>query len=360
MTGGHAASSAFVVIEEIRRQKKAWDIYWIGFKSSIEGERVSTLSSIYFPKYNIKTYSLFTGRIQRRWTIHTIPSLIKIPFGFLHALWLLLKIKPDLVLSFGGFSAFPVVVVAFAMGVPVIIHEQTSVVGRANKLSSFFAKKIAISRETSRAYFPKGKTVLTGNPVPRGIVAKNRVSDIEDSPQILVTGGQSGSVAVNEVVANILPKLLEKYKVVHLTGLMEEKKFKSLRRGFDVKLKDNYYVHGIVDPKEYDRLFKASSILISRAGANTVSKIIASRKASILIPLPISYLDEQKKNAQFAKKYGGARILEQEGIRSADLLKGADYLIKSWDKISSKLEKIKNPDIKAAENIVSLVQENIK
>jgi UDP-N-acetylglucosamine:LPS N-acetylglucosamine transferase len=103
LTGGHAASSALVVAEEIKRQNKPWDIYWIGFKSSVEGENISTLSSIYFPKYGIKTFTLVTGRVQRNWTVHTIPSILKIPVGFIHAFMLLVKIKPGLILSFGGF-----------------------------------------------------------------------------------------------------------------------------------------------------------------------------------------------------------------------------------------------------------------
>ena len=359
LTGGHAASSAFVVVEEIRRIKKPWDIYWIGFKSSLEGEKYTTLSSMFFPKYGIKTYSLFTGRIQRKWTVHTIPSLLKIPVGFFHSFYLLLKIRPNLILSFGGFSAFPVVFVAYFLKIPIILHEQTSVVGRANKYSSYFANKIAISRETSRVYFPSSKTVLTGNPVPRDII-KKRISRIEKGATILITGGQSGSVTINETVQYILPVLLKKYNVIHLTGLKDEDKFRNIRESFDNHLKNKYRVYGIVDPKKYNQFFNESFVVVSRGGANTVSKIVVSKKLSVLIPLPISYLNEQEKNALFASDFGGARIISQDQLNPKRLLEEINYLINNWTEISKNISVKDNPDIKAAEKLVDLIQENIK
>ena len=360
LTGGHAASSAFVVTEEIRRQKKPWDVYWIGFKSSIEGENISTLSSIYFPKYNIKTYNLFTGRIQRKWTIHTLPSLLKIPVGFIHAFWLIFKINPDLVLSFGGFSAFPVVVMAYLRNIPVIIHEQTSVVGRANRYSSFFARKIAVSRDTSKAYFPKDKTVLTGNPIPREIYRSENRLGFSKKPTVLITGGQSGSVALNSAVEKALRRFLNEYKVIHLTGLKDEAKFKKIYQTLNHKHRKNYAVFGIVDPREYNKLFNESSVIISRAGENTVSKIVASGKASVLVPLPISYLNEQKKNAEFAAEYGGARVIDQKSLKPERLFSEMEYLVKNWEKIAQNIKKIDNPDKDASEKLVSLMKEYIK
>lgn len=360
LTGGHAASSAFVIAEEIRRQKEDWEICWIGFKSSIEGESVSTLSSIYFPKHGIKTYELISGRIQRKWTVHTIPSLFKIPIGFIHALFLLIKIKPHLVLSFGGFSAFPVVVMAYFIRIPVIIHEQTSVVGRTNKYSSFFSKKIAISRETSREYFPKNKTVLTGNPIPKDINISKSFSSMHKTPVIMITGGQSGSQIINNAVEAILIKLLNKYKVIHLAGLKDELKFKNIRNSLHPSLKVNYEVYGMVDPKKYNQIFNNSTILVSRAGANTISKIVASKKPAILIPLAISYLDEQKKNALYAQKYAGAVVLSQERLSSETLLKEIESILKNRSIKLLKYKGIKNPDLNASAKVVSLIRENIK
>lgn len=360
LTGGHAASSAFVVAEEIRRQKLPWDIYWIGFKSSIEGEKVSTLSSMFFPKYGIKTYNLYMGRIQRQWTVHTIPSLLKIPVGFVHSALLLLKIKPDVVLSFGGFSAYPVVFISYLLRIPVIIHEQTSVAGRANRYSSLFAKKIAISRETSRIYFPKSKTVLTGNPIPREMILSEMSGQLSEPISIMITGGQSGSVTLNNAVEKVLPSLVKKYMVVHLTGLKDETKFKMVSKRLGDKFGNNYRVYGIVDPKIYDNLFKNASLIISRAGANVVSKIIALKKPSILVPLPISYLNEQENNAHIAKIYAASRVIKQSDLTSKALINEIDFLIGNWNNIYPKIKSMKNPDPDAAEKIVSLLKVYIK
>ena len=357
LSGGHAGSTAFVVIEEIRRQNKSWDISWVGFRSSLEGEKVPSLSSIYFPKYHIKTYGITAGRIQRKLTIHTLPSILKIPLGFIHAFILLTGIKPDLILSFGGFAAFPVVVIGYLLGIPVIIHEQTSVVGRANKYSAFFAKKIAISRESSYDYFPKNKTTLTGNPTPSTVFTTKPRRFLSKIPTIFVTGGQSGSLAINKVIEDALTIILKDFCLVHLTGIKNEKKFIGIRERLVRDLKKRYKVYGLVSPKKFNDLFKFSDIVISRAGANTVSKIIAAKKLSILIPLPISYLDEQKRNALYAKEFGIARILNQDALTPENLVAQIRYITANWNKILQSVSGKESPDKDAAKKLVALIEE---
>src|SRR3990167_432126 len=97
LTGGHAASTAYAVIEEIRLRKPDSAIYWIGSKYSMEGKSDLSLEFEFFKKYYVKSYPIIMGRIQRRFSVWTIPSLAKIPVGFIKALFLLLKIKPDIV-----------------------------------------------------------------------------------------------------------------------------------------------------------------------------------------------------------------------------------------------------------------------
>lgn len=360
LTGGHAASSAFVVVEEIRRQKKPWTVYWIGFGKSLEGENVSTLSSLYFPKYGIKTYNLITGRLQRRWTVNTIPSLLKIPFGFIHSFWLLLKIRPDLILSFGGFSSFPVVVVGYIMRIPIILHEQTSVVGRANKYSSYFVKKIAISKKSSRKYFPRNKTVLVGNPIPKLILGLKKNKIIPKVPTIMITGGQSGAVSINRVVVKALPVLLKRYRIIHLTGLKDVAKYKKKKNRLSTNLRKHYTIYGLVDPKKFDELFNSSDIIISRAGANNVAKIVFAGKPSVLIPYPYSYLNEQLKNVQYAARNVGAIVVEQKYLNKIRLISKVDYLKNNWKRISKDINNNENRDVKAAERIVLLIKKYMK
>lgn len=360
LTGGHAGSTAFVLVDEIRRQKKPWEVYWIGPKSSFEGKYIPTLTSMYFPKYGVRSFEIVSGRIQRKFGFWTVPALAKIPLGVVHALFLILKIRPNIILSLGGFSAFPVVLAGFLLRIPIVIHEQTASAGRANILSAYFAKKIFISRETSKKYFPKEKLILTGNPVPRDIV-KNKVKNkLPKFPIIFITGGQSGSVTINSVVEKVLDRLLNNFRIIHLTGLVQEEKFKKLRRKLDKNLKKRYKVYGIVDPRIFNKFFNQADIVISRAGANTVSKIVLARKASILIPIPFSFLREQEKNALFAKKFVHARVISQEALSSTRLLKEIRYQVKNWKKIARGVSWEKNPDLDASKIIVEEVEKIFK
>lgn len=109
LTGGHAATTAVATVEEILRRRENWGLYWLGAKNAIEGKDVPTLDVEIFPKLSVSFNPIYAGRIQRKFSIWTIPSLLKIPVGFIQSLFLLKKIKPDLILSFGGFVSFPVV-----------------------------------------------------------------------------------------------------------------------------------------------------------------------------------------------------------------------------------------------------------
>src|SRR3972149_2512208 len=132
LTGSHGATTALSVITEIEAQGLPWAIHFIGTKRAVEGKNVPTLESQVIKGQSLEFHSIISGRIQRRFTFWTIPSLLKIPVSFFQALFLLLKIKPKLILSFGGASAFSVIFAGKVLGIPSILHEQTSVAGRAN------------------------------------------------------------------------------------------------------------------------------------------------------------------------------------------------------------------------------------
>ena len=114
LTGGHAATAALAVVSELEKIRNPQsEISWIGTKKAVEGKNSTTLEHKIFSKHKIRDYYISSGRLQRKWTRYSVVSLFKIPLGFVMAFALLLKIKPDSVLSFGGFAAFPVVVSAW-------------------------------------------------------------------------------------------------------------------------------------------------------------------------------------------------------------------------------------------------------
>lgn len=357
LTGGHAATAAIATLEELtRRQDKDWEIYWIGAEKAVEGKKVPTLESQIFPTMGVKTYPIKAGRIQRRFSFWTIPSLIKIPFGFLHALYLLVKIRPKIILSFGAFAAFPVVVGGWLLGIPIIIHEQTNAAGRANRASSFFAKKIAIARAASKKFFPAKKCVVTGNPI------LSRIGQIPPKPKmgtpatIFMTCGSRGSQTVNGAVAPILEALLSRYLLVHQTGSIDYQKFFGIKKALPAMLAKNYEVYERIDPMQIDNFYRRADIVVARAGANTTSEIIATKRPSILIPIPWSYLDEQTKNAKFAEQFGIARVIRQEVLSPAGLLRAIRQTALNWEKIIASVRNKKSPDVGASKRLLDVVE----
>lgn len=318
LTGGHL-SPALSVIEKI---PKDWEVIFIGRKYIFEGDKSISLEYNTIKNLGIEFENLTTGRFQRKLTRDTVPSLLKLPVGFVNALRILSKHKPDIILGFGGYIQLPVIFAAFLMRIPVVIHEQTLEAGAANQICAKFAKKICISWELSQKFFPKDKTVLTGIPLRREVIeiSKEKISTKKDTPQVFITGGSSGSHFINKLVEDSLEKLLIRYKVVHQTG--DSKKFndfdrlESIRKSFPNELKKNYTLEKFINPQHFSRIMKDSDLIISRAGINTVSEILYFNKPCILIPIPFAQKNEQFKNSLFLKNFGLAEIIEQKNTTS--------------------------------------------
>lgn len=344
------------MVAEIKKQGLPWEISWIGSKQAVEGKKVATLESKMFPGEEIKFYSLFSGRLQRRFTRWTIPSLLKIPLGFVQAFYLILKIKPRVVVSFGGFAAFPVVVISFFLGIPIIIHEQTAAVGRSNRYSAIFAKLVLLSREESKIYLPKKKTLVIGNPIRAEYFQIESKKSLSNPPNILIVGGSRGSMQVNRLLRPILSKLLERYRIVHQVGPLEYEEYLNFKNDLSESKRLRYEVLDFVKPSEMVKLFEKADLIVSRAGANSVSEIIAARRRAVLIPIPWAYLDEQKKNAELAQKLGLAEVVEQNETTPEKLLQIIDKGLEQSDHPL----KIKSPDILAAERFVEVLKTELR
>ncbi len=338
LTGGHAATTAIAVIRQLQKNQGDLSLYWVGPKSAVEGKYVPTLASAVMPKLGVTFIPITTVRLQRKFTIWTIPSLLKVPYGTLQALRIIKQITPRIVISFGGFASVPVCFAAWVFRVPIIIHEQTVTVGRANKLTSFFAKKVLIARQESSEYFSKSKTILVGNPVSEEVTKIKPKDKIGKPVTIYITGGSSGSQVINNAVASSLYELLQKYKIIHQTGKLDFENFKLKRETFPSDLKKNYEVYDFIDPNDVIEIFERADIIISRAGANTLSEIAITKRPAILIPIPWAAYDEQTKNARKLVESGIGVVLEEKDLTSENLLKKIDEVVKNWK------EMVKNSD----------------
>ena len=356
LTGGHAGTTALSVIEEIKNKKLNWEIHWIGPKNAMEGKRSLSLEFKYFSKLNIKIHSIIFGKLQRRFSAWTLLSLFKIPVGFVQALYFLIKIKPFVVLSFGGFASFPVVILSKLFKIPVLIHEQTAVAGRANILSAKFADKILLSRALSERYFPKNKCLIVGNPILAQYFKDNKNLQKSDRKTLFIVGGSRGSQQINKVIKQILEKLLDKYNIIHITGELDYNQFSKIKTNLSTGKSRYYSLFSSIDPHKMLMIYNQANLVICRAGANTVSELIALGKPSIFIPIPFSYLDEQRKNAQYASKYIPTVILDQDGMSTKKLLEGIEYLVNP----AKPVKKNNYLDKEASKKIVDLLNKYFK
>lgn len=353
LTGGHASTQAIAVSEELRTRHPEAKFIWIGSKYVMPGSRTTTPEYKIFPEIGVEFYSLIAGKLQTKFTRYTIPLFFGIPISFLQAFWYVARIKPKVIVSFGGFSSFPVIFWGRFLRIPVILHEQTVVAGRASLVSAFFASKIALSRGESLGFFPKDKSVVTGNPIMKELLAVKPKTKLGKVRRILVLGGSRGSEFINEEVFKILPKLLTKYKVTLVTG---ERNFREYK---DVNL-DGFRVIAYADPKTVrQQLYEESDLIVSRAGASTVSEIIFVKRPAILIPLPRTFMDEQYKNANFAKDFGIARVLTEKEVENGLLLSSIDEVFSDWQKIVDKVIDKPSPDLNASQKIAEVIEKYI-
>lgn len=358
LTGGHGATAAYALVEEILKSASHPTIYWVGTKKAIEGNNSSTLEFKILPKLGVNFVEIMAGRLQRRFTWYTIPSIIKIPIGFFQALGQIIKIHPRIVVSFGGFASFPVVLAAKIFGIPTILHEQTVVAGRSSLASAFFVDQIALAREESLRFFPKKKTLVVGNPINSEILAIKPKSPHKNRKTIFVTGGSRGSVSVNSVLEKILPSILAAYKIIHQTGELDYEKFIKLRAALPSELRNNYQVSDVMDPHDMALAYEASDLIVSRAGANTVSEIVSSKRPAVLIPLAISYKDEQTENARWAQRFVPVVVLKQKDLDSDNLLKAIEKLTSVATSVND--FKYESPDKYASKKLVGLIDQWIR
>lgn len=330
LVGGHLAP-ALAVIEALPKDAR---IVFIGRKSTFEGDQSKSLEYETINKMGIEFISLTTGRFQRKFSRHSIKSIFKIPVGLIQAIRILLKHKPDIVLSFGGYLSVPVGVAAFIFKVPLVIHEQTLKIGAANKFLSVFADKICISWPQSAKFFPKDKTILTGNPLRRHQASDYNPHILKANlPVIYITGGSAGAHALNMLVEGCLENLLEKYIVIHQTGNAGEfedfSRLSALVKLMPSKLQNRYIIKRFINPSMVGVIMEKASLIVSRSGINTVSEILEYGKPCLLIPLPYGQINEQLENAQFIKKTGLGEYFYQQSLNSAKLLENIERIMEN-------------------------------
>ena len=231
----------------------------------------------------------------------------------------------------------PVVLAAKHFKIPTIIHESDMTPGLANKICIPSAAKVCCNFPETLQYLPEDKAVLTGSPIRRELLQGDRLTGLNFTglsaakPIIMVIGGSLGAVAVNNAVRALLPKLLQKYQVIHICG----------KGHLDDSLigRPGYVQYEYVDAP-LRHLFAAADIVLSRAGANSICEILALRKPNILIPLSAAASrGDQILNARSFEKQGFSTVLEEENVTSDTLYDAIESTYENRRKFVDAMEK---------------------
>ena len=286
------------------------------------------------------------GKMRTYFSLKNIFDLFKTASGVFYGLINMFFIYPDVVVSKGGYAAFPAVFAARLLRIPIVIHESDSVPGRVNIWSSKFAKRIAISWPEASLNFPKDKTALTGQPIRDEILHPQTNGALEffklssEIPTILIIGGSSGAEIINNIILETLPILLSKYQIIHQTGikniddvLARSKLIMENNENFK-----NYRPVPYLNNLETKMAVGCATIIISRAGS-AIFEIASWGIPSIIIPITNSNGDHQRKNAFNYARSGACEVIEEGNLTDHVLIAEINNLINNKQKLNEMKEK---------------------
>ena len=333
-TAGHIIPNLALLPDLIN---DGWEVHYIGSKNGMEADLLKDKP--------VQYHEVSTGKLRRYFDLKNFSDPFKVVGGITQASLLLSKIKPSVIFSKGGFVSVPVVIAAKMQNIPSILHESDITPGLANKICLQFSNKICTSFKQTLTYLPRSKSLYTGSPLRPELLTGNAEKGYElcgfdaTLPVILVTGGSLGSANLNRFIRNVLPELLKTYQVIHICG----------KDNLDDKLtglKGYRQFEYISD--EQPHIFKISTIVISRAGANSIFEFLNLALPSILIPISrTASRGDQILNATEFEKAGYCIKLEEESITSNQiLLDTISTLYSEREKYIQNMTRDKIPDAK--------------
>jgi UDP-N-acetylglucosamine--N-acetylmuramyl-(pentapeptide) pyrophosphoryl-undecaprenol N-acetylglucosamine transferase len=313
-TGGHVFPGLAVAHW---MQAHGWRVVWLGNASGMEATLV--------PKHGIPMEYVRFGGVRGK----GIKTKLMLPVNLLRAckqsLAALRRVKPDVVLGMGGYITFPAGLMTKLAGVPLVLHEQNSIAGLANKMLAHLAKRVLVA-------FPNAlpNAEWTGNPIraelTRALPPKERYAARSGRLNVLVVGGSLGAAALNETVPKALALLSseERPRVVHQAGAkhIEALQANYAAAGFDANANaDDVQCVPFID--DMAQAYADADLVICRSGAMTVSEIAAVGVAALFVPFPFAVDDHQTTNGAFLAKNGAAELIQQSNLSAQKL---ADWL----------------------------------
>ena len=350
-TGGHIFP-AIAIANALKKAVPDADILFVGAKGKMEMEKV--------PAAGYKITGLTVAGLQRRLTAKNLLFPFKLIAGMMQARKVVKKFKPDVAVGVGGYASGPVLRVASGSSVPCLLQEQNSYPGITNKILAKKASTICVAYPGMERFFPAEKIVLTGNPVRQDITEKTDKKEALEhfgldagKNTILVIGGSLGAHSVNNGIKNGLKELPTDIQLLWQTGKFY---FDELKEHVG-KTGNNIKVHDFI--KRMDYAYAVADVVISRAGALSVSEIAIAGKPAIFVPSPNVAEDHQTKNAKVMVDDEAALMVNDDETdtligKAVEMLKDSALL----EKLSKNILKHARPDAseKIAVEVLKLVQ----
>lgn len=292
-TGGHIFP-AIAIADALKRRFPQAEILFIGAKNRMEMDRV--------PKAGYPIEGLWISGFKRELSIDNLSFPFKLLSSMINARKIIKRFKPDLVIGVGGFASGPTMKTAASMRIPVVIQEQNSFPGITNKIVAPKAAKICVAYDNMEKWFPKEKIVLTGNPL------RNNIKPLDDKKEesleffglnpkkktILLVGGSQGALGINKGISAQMDSFKDNdYQMIWQTGkpYYEQAVAEVSNNGLQDRIKCVVFIDRM------DMAYAAADVVISRAGAMSISELSLLKKAVVFVPLPTAAEDHQTKNA---------------------------------------------------------------
>lgn len=306
-TGGHIYP-AIAIANELKLQFPDAEFLFVGARDKMEMQKV--------PQAGYEIKGLWIAGLQRKLTLQNMMFPLKLASSLLESRRIIKKFKPNVVIGTGGFASGPLLQAAGSAGIPTVVQEQNSFPGITNKLLSKKANKICVAYQNLERFFPKEKIVLTGNPVRQDLIDIDSKRDEAISfygldpnkKTLLVLGGSLGARRINQLIEKELQNFLSQdVQVIWQCGKLYFEDYKKYNQP-NVKVVDFI--------ERMDFVYAASDVIISRAGASSVSELCIVGKPVIFIPSPNVAEDHQTKNAQAIVDAKGAILLKESELES--------------------------------------------
>ena len=306
-TGGHIYP-AIAIANELKTQFPDAEFLFVGAQDKMEMQKVPPAG------YEIK--GLWIAGLQRKLTLQNLMFPLKLATSLLESRRIIKQFKPNVVIGTGGFASGPLLQAAGSAGIPTVIQEQNSFPGITNKLLSKKANAICVAYGNLEHFFPKEKIVLTGNPVRQDLIDIESKKDEAiafygldpNKKTLLVLGGSLGARRVNQLIEKELQNMLSQdVQIIWQCGKLYFE---------DYKKYNQQHVRVVDFIERMDFVYAAADVIISRAGASSVSELCIVGKPVIFIPSPNVAEDHQTKNAQAIVDAKGAILLKESELDS--------------------------------------------